>query len=125
MVTGLEHDQSDIFTCSKGINIQFLKDIESPFKDLFLEIRSYLLKYHGVEEEKKSRVTSYHYNNSAMCHVRTTDEGVDIGFIKGFQIPDKFFQLTGSGKKIRVMSMDIFNIDILDYYVGAAVSLNQ
>jgi hypothetical protein len=125
VITGAEHDQSDIFTCSKGINIQFLKDIESPFKDLFLEIRSYLLKYHGVEEEKKSRVTNYHYNNSTMCHVRTSEEGVEIGFIKGALIPDKYFQLKGTGKNVRIMSLDLFNIDILDYYVGAAVSLNQ
>ncbi len=69
--------------------MQYDKDIESPHKDLFLATRDMLFAIDGVEETQKEKITTYSYNGSGLCHMRTMPYGIDIGFLKGFQFADK------------------------------------
>ena len=109
-----------------GINkMQFEKDLESEFRELFLSARQFLLSFEGIEETKKARITTYGDKNGGICHMRTTKMGVDIGFLKGVLIPDKYGLLTGKTKKMRVYSITELREDVLGYYVAESLRLNR
>jgi len=50
--------------------------------------------------------------------------GIDIGFLKGARMEDKYGLRTGTGKVMRVLSMDKLNVDCVAYYIGQAVKIN-
>ncbi|MCP5094396.1 MAG: hypothetical protein GY943_02455, partial [Chloroflexi bacterium] len=71
----------------------------------------------------KERITTYHFNNKGLCHVRTTKKGVDVGLLKGAQLNDPYNQLHGKTKKMRVYSMQQLNQEILAYYLQSSIDL--
>ena len=86
--------------------MQYEIDIESPHKKLFLEARELLLAIEGVQETKKEKITTYSYNGSGLCHMRTMPHGVDLGFLKGIQLGNKYGLLHGDSKRMRTLSME-------------------
>lgn len=104
--------------------MQFEKDMESEFRELFLSVRQFLLSFEGIEETMKVRITTYSNKNGGICHIRTTEKGVDVGFLKGIQIPDKYGLLAGKTKKMRVYSITELRKDVLGYYVAESLKLN-
>ena len=107
-----------------GTYMQFDLDIECPHKELFLSVRKLLLSFSGVDESKKERITTYSYNGSGLCHIRTMPNGVDIGFLKGALIKDKYNLLHGDTKRMRVLSLPSLLQQELEYYLGEAIQLN-
>ncbi len=108
--------------------IQFEKDIQSKYRRLFLKVRALLLSYDGMIETKKDRITTYSFESSGVCHMRTTKDGVDIGYLKGAQIKDKFHVLTGKTKKMRVhkiLANAPFNEAEIRYYIEEGLALNR
>ncbi len=105
--------------------MQFDKDLESPFRDLFLTIRDSICSNSGVEELKKDRITAYSYNGSGLCHLRTMPDGVDIGFLKGAIFKDKYKLLSGNTKRMRVLTLDSLKQKELDYYLDQALQNNR
>ncbi len=105
--------------------MQFDKDLHSKHKDLFLKIRDFLLSHQGIEELKKERMTTYSYNNSSICHLRTMPHGVDIGFLKGTKLSDKLDILRGNGTAIRVLCLKGYNEIIINHFVKQAISINK
>ena len=105
--------------------MQFDVDMQSVQKELFLEVRDYLLSFEGVEETKKERITTYGNPDGGICHMRTTKTGVDVGFLKGARIEDKHALLTGTSKKMRVLSLTSLNKDVMGYYLEESIRLNQ
>ncbi len=105
--------------------MQFEKDMNSEYKKLFLNTRLLLLSYEGIVETKKVRITTYGDANGGICHMRTTNIGVDIGFLKGSKMKDKYKKLTGDGKAIRVFSIGDFNKKIISFYIEQAIKLNS
>lgn len=65
-----------------------LQNMDSDFKDLFLEVRDLLLAVDGITETQKARITTFGNANGGICHVRTMPNGVDIGFLKGAKMTD-------------------------------------
>ncbi|KMT66642.1 DUF1801 domain-containing protein [Catenovulum maritimum] len=104
--------------------MQFEKDLTSPYKDLFIYVRDYLLSFDGVTEIKKDKITTYSFSGSALCHLRTMPHGVDIGFLKGAFIEDSLGQLHGKTKRMRVLSIETIEADSIDFYIKAALKLN-
>ncbi|MEM7333134.1 MAG: DUF1801 domain-containing protein [Chloroflexota bacterium] len=107
---------------------QFDKDMQSEFKALFLQVRGIVMSIEGVVELKKERITTYSDANGGLCHVRTTKDGVDIGYLKGAQFHDKFGCLTGKTKKMRVQSLraaEPIDEESIHYYLQEGIRLNQ
>jgi hypothetical protein len=104
--------------------MQFEKDIESKHKNLFLSVRTILLSNTGIIETKKDKITTYSYNNSGLCHLRTMPHGIDIGFLKGFLINDPYNLLHGKTKKMRVLSLDSLLENELKHYIAEAINKN-
>lgn len=105
--------------------MQFEKDMESKHKALFLKARKFLLVIENVIENKKKRITTYSTNSGGLCHVRTMEYGIDIGFLKGAKMNDKYGLLTGNGKVMRVLPLRMFDKEIVAYYIDQAIDLSK
>ncbi|MBT3531232.1 MAG: DUF1801 domain-containing protein [Gammaproteobacteria bacterium] len=105
--------------------MQFDRDLASPKSDLFCEVRDILLAFSEVSETKKEKITTYSYNGSGLCHMRTMPYGVDIGFLKGAFIEDKYGMLHGETKRMRVLSLEKMQEQELRSYIAAAIELNK
>ena len=106
--------------------MQFDKDIESEFKDLFLKARSLLLSTEGIIETKKEPITTYYNKKGGICHIRTMPYGIDFGFLKGAKMEDKHNLLTGKGKILRVLPQkEKLDVDIVQYYLNQAIEINR
>ena len=57
--------------------------------------------------------------------MRTMPHGIDIGFLKGVKMEDKFGLLTGKGKAIRVLPQKEFNPTTIQYYLEQAIKINE
>lgn len=105
--------------------MQFDKDMVSPHRALFLEVRDFLLGIEGMKEIKKQRITTYAHPTGNICHLRTMPHGVDVGFLKGSKMVDEKKLLKGNGKAIRVLSINTMNQEALQYYIEQAIKLNN
>lgn len=104
--------------------MQFEKDMKSVHKDLFLMIRRLILSFEGIEESKKTRITTYANQYGGICHLRTMPYGVDIGFLKGSRIQDDKGLLVGKGKAIKVLKLECYQEELIRSYLEKAISLN-
>jgi len=105
--------------------MQFEKDLQSEFKDLFLNARAILLSYEGIVETKKERITTYANKKGGICHMRTMPYGIDFGFLKGVKMEDKNGMLTGKGKTIRVLAQKgQLDEKTIRYFIHQAIEIN-
>jgi hypothetical protein len=104
--------------------MQFDTDMKSEHKELFLAVRKLLLTFNGFKETKKDRITTYANENGGICHLRTMNHGIDIGFLKGARMEDKHGLLSGSGKVMRVLSLESINEEVIEYYINQAIEIN-
>ena len=105
--------------------MQYDKDMQSIHKELFVSVRKLLLSIDGVKEEKKEKITTYSYNGSGLCHMRTMPHGIDIGFLKGFQMNDKYGLLQGKTKRMKVLPLERLLLKEVKYYIDEAVDKNS
>ncbi|EPJ45724.1 MAG: hypothetical protein OFPI_36020 [Osedax symbiont Rs2] len=105
--------------------MQFAKDMSSPHKGLFVAVRAKLLALDDIEELKKQKITTYAYNGSPLCHIRTMPKGVDIGFLKGFLMADDYGLLHGNTKRMKVLSLSTMLDQELDYYFQQALRASR
>ncbi len=104
---------------------QYDRDMKSPHRELFEEVRVFLLSFRGIVEIRKPRITTFFDSEGGICHLRTMPHGIDLGFLKGARMTDERDRLTGSGKAIRVLSLGEFEPDVIAYYVKQAIALNR
>ena len=105
--------------------MQYDIDIQSVYKNLFLDVRKLLLSNTEITEIKKERITTYSNKNGGICHLRTMNHGVDIGFLKGVKLEDKLSLLHGDGKTVRVLSLKGYHEIVLNYYINQALEINN
>ncbi len=103
--------------------MQFDNDMNSDHRELFISVRKLLLENYAFKETKKDRITTYS-DASGICHMRTREHGIDIGFLKGARMKDEYGLLTGTGKVMRVLSLNALDVDCVEYYVDQAVKIN-
>ena len=105
--------------------MQFDKDMDGNYSDLFLYVRELLLSYEEMSEVKKANITSYFCEGSGICYLRTNEIGLTIALFKGVGLNDKYNLLTGEGKTIRHMYMktkqDIKKTILKEYFQDAIV----
>lgn len=105
--------------------MQFEKDLQSDYKDLFLRAREILLNYEGIVETKKERITTYSNDKGGICHMRTMPYGVDFGFLKGARFKDDKGMLTGKGKTLRVLPQKgRLDEKVIGYFIDQAIEVN-
>ncbi|MFK7844701.1 MAG: DUF1801 domain-containing protein [Rhodothermales bacterium] len=104
--------------------MQFDIEMRSKHKDLFLEIRDVLLSFDGVREKINTRSVCYHTSQGGLCHLKTTNDGVDVGFFRGIRMEDAYNMLWGAGKSKKFISLQAMNEEALVYYVVQALEIN-
>lgn len=104
--------------------MQFDVDLKSEHKMIFNLARKILLEEYNLKETKKDRITTYSDYFGGICHMRTTKHGIDIGFLKGARMEDKYGLLSGSGKVMRVLPIHELNVTQVQYYVDQAIMIN-
>lgn len=78
--------------------MQFDKDLNSEFSEVFLKVRSILLK-HNLQELQRENITSYFSEEGGICYLRTTKDKLVMGVFKGSLLEEKF-PLINNGQKI-------------------------
>jgi len=100
-------------------------DVNGPYKELFLYVRSLLLKYEDVIERRTSNLTSFHCEKSGICYLKTSEKGLTIAMFKGAFLEDRCNLFTGVGKTIRHMYMskksDIKQCVLEEYFQNGIV----
>lgn len=104
--------------------MQFDIDMKSDHKDLFMAARKLLIETYELTETKKERITTYADANGGICHMRTMKHGIDFGFLKGAKMEDKFILLTGTGKVMKILSLQSMDTNCIKYYIGQALKIN-
>jgi len=104
--------------------MQFDIDMKSEHKLLFQSVRRILLEDYNLSESKKDRITTYGDDNGGICHMRTMKHGIDVGFLKGVHMDDKYRLLTGTGKVMRILPISELNVVQVQYYVDQAIAIN-
>lgn len=107
----------------KDKTMQLTKDLASEHRALFQEVRALLLSVEGITEIRKERLTAYATCHGGICHLRTTDHGIDIGFLHGARMTDGLRLLSGSARAMRVLSLKEKNEPALMYYITQAMQL--
>jgi hypothetical protein len=104
--------------------MQFDIDMKSEHKALFMSARTLLLETYGLTETQKDRITTYSDKNGGICHMRTMKHGIDIGFLKGARMEDKYGLLSGTGKVMKILSLSNIDADCINYYLNQALKIN-
>ncbi len=92
--------------------MQFDKDIEGKFSDIFIKLRDMILSIDGIKEKKNIKRTSFNDEYYAICFLRSDDEKLILSLSKGAILQKSFPSLKGNGRFVR----DIYlkTIDDLD-----------
>jgi len=56
--------------------------------------------------------------------MRTMNHGIDVGFMKGARMEDKFGLITGNGKGMRVLPLESIDEECIKYYITQAVKMS-
>ena len=105
--------------------MQYEVDVKSEHSALFLLLRNILIEDYKLLETRKQRITSYSDPCGGVCHMRTTKNGVDIGFLKGVHMVDTYNQLTGTGKVMRVLPIKTVELKVITHYLTQAIDINR
>jgi len=102
--------------------MQFDKDMNSQYAQLFLDIRDIITTQLGINTKEKfsENITSYFGEFGGVCYLRTTHKGVHIGWFRGVYIVDTYGLLFGNGKTIRgqtITKLDSKTKKSIAYYV--------
>lgn len=93
--------------------MQFDKDLNSPHAQLFLDVRQWILRQIGEDAQEKysDNITSFVNPLGGFCYLKTTAEGVHIGWFRGVNFEDSYGVLGGKGKTIRGQTLTTLTIE--------------
>ena len=107
--------------------MQFDKDLNSEYAQLYLDVREFLTKEiecmtDKVWEKYSENITTIYCKEfcSAFCYLRVKDDYVHIGWFNGSKIVDRYGFLFGNGKQIRGHKVKILNSEqkkAISFYV--------
>lgn len=103
--------------------MQYDKDMNSAFAELFLKVESFICKKIGTDVKKRysANITTYYTKLGGYCYLKTYEDRVHIGWFKGSSLDDKYNNLIGSGKVIRgqkITKLDKLVKESISYYIN-------
>jgi hypothetical protein len=81
--------------------MQYSKDINGEFSNIFKAIRKILLSYPQIKELKNAKQTSYSDEYGVIVMMRTKGDSFVVAFGKGHKLQEQFPLLEGLGKIVR------------------------
>ena len=94
-------------------------------------LRSWILDLGRTTEEKISNKIPYFSFFGPMCYLNPTDDGVELGFTKGYELPDDDHILESKGRKmVRSITFDSITSleeqeDTIRHLLNEAAILNE
>ena len=96
---------------------QYLYNQKEPYQSIMLYVRSVIFKtLPKIEEKYRYKIPFYHHNNKPMCYLnilKGTDY-VDVAFVQGVFLQDKFPQLKDDKNRKQVRSIKVKRIEDFD-----------
>lgn len=77
----------------------FINEQPEPQRELMTILRSWILDLGQHTQEKISYKIPYFYLYGTMCYLNPHNEGVDLGFTKGYELSDEQKILESKGRK--------------------------
>jgi hypothetical protein len=96
---------------------QYFLNQKEPYQSIMLYIRSVIFKtLPKVEERYSYKIPFYYHNKKALCYLNVlkNTDFVDIAFVQGFLLENKFPQLKDHNNRKQVRSLQIKRIDFFD-----------
>ena len=92
--------------------MQFDKDINGKFAEIFLKLREILLSFPEIKETKNAKQTSYRDEYAVVAMMRDRGDTFVVSLGKGYALQEKYPFLEGDGKIVRHLYFsDISDID--------------
>ena len=109
----------------------FISQQAEPNKGMMTILRSWVLDLGRHTEEKISNKIPYFSFFGPMCYLNPTDEGVELGFTKGYELSDDNRILESKGRKM-VTSITFYSVtsleeqeDAIRHILNEAAILNE
>lgn len=109
----------------------FISQQPEPNKEMMTILRSWVLDLGRHTEEKISNKIPYFSFFGPMCYLNPTDEGVELGFTKGYELSDDNRILESKGRKM-VKSITFYSVtsleeqeDAIRHILNEAAILNE
>ncbi|HIP61716.1 MAG TPA: hypothetical protein EYG98_04095 [Sulfurovum sp.] len=92
--------------------MQFDKDIQGKYSDIFLKLRAILLSFEEINEVKNAKQTSYSDEYSIVAMMRDRGDKFVVSLGKGVALQNRYPFLQGNGKIVRhIYFQTIVDID--------------
>ena len=99
---------------------QYFINQKEPYQSIMLYVRSVILKTLPKIEEKYSyKIPFYHHNKKPMCYLNVLKgtNYVDVAFVQGVFLQDKFPQLKDYNNRHQVRSIQVKKIEDFDEFI--------
>ena len=83
--------------------MQFDKDINGKYAEVFLKLRKILLSFQDIKETKNAKQTSYSDSYAIVAMMRDRGDKFVFALGKGYALQEKYPFLEGDGKIVRHM----------------------
>ncbi len=103
---------------------QYLYHQKEPYQSIMLYVRSVILKTLPKIEEKYSyKIPFYHHNKKPMCYLNIlkATSYVDVAFVQGIFLQDKFPQLKNKNNRKQVRSIQVKSLEDFDELMFVAL----
>ncbi|MCF6296750.1 MAG: DUF1801 domain-containing protein [Flavobacteriaceae bacterium] len=99
---------------------QYLFNQKEPYQSIMLYIRSVILKTLPSAEERYSyKIPFYHHNKKPLCYLNILKgtNYVDVAFVQGIFLQDKFPQLKDTNNRKQVRSIQVKSLEDFDEFL--------
>ncbi len=99
---------------------QYLFSQKEPYQSILLYVRSVIIKtLPKIEEKYNYKVPFYHHNKKPLCYliILKRTNYVDIAFVQGIFLQNKFPQLKNYNKRKQVRSLQIKSLENFDEFM--------
>ena len=110
---------------------QFISNQPEPKRKIMIVLRSWVLDLGHHVEEKISNKIPYFSFFGPLCYLNPTDDGVELGFTKGYELSDDNRVLESKGRKM-VKSITFYSLtsleeqeEIIRHTLNEAAILNE
>ena len=95
----------------------YILNQKEPYQSIMLYVRSVILKsLPDIVEKYNYGIPFYHHNKKSMCYLNILKgtNYVDVAFVQGFFLQDKFPQLKGGSNRKEVRSIQVERLENFD-----------
>ncbi|MCK5638103.1 MAG: DUF1801 domain-containing protein [Flavobacteriaceae bacterium] len=99
---------------------QYFINQKEPYQSIMLYVRSVILKtLPKIEEKYNYKIPFYHHNKKPMCYLNVLKgtNYVDVAFVQGIFLQDKFPQLKDYNNRQQVRSIKVKKIEDFDEFI--------